>query len=295
MIRYFLAVLSISAMLPCGAQDSLAVTTVDTTIVVDTPVVPKVSTPLKRPQVYKLKAGIDVPLTLATAGFSGYMLSQIYSKDPSSQETILALDKYDIPKFDRWAADVYNEKADEVSDIPFNVAMGLPIVLLFDKKIRRDGWKIGFLYVQAMSITGVLYTSATTVNRYRPLAYNSEAPMDDRLSGNAKNSFFAGHVALVATSTFFTAKVFADYNPHSKWKWVFYTAAAGSTAMTAYLRHMGGKHFPSDILIGTAVGTLSGILVPHFHKNKDLKKAQFSLVPYFGNEGGSGIAMMYRF
>jgi membrane-associated phospholipid phosphatase len=117
--------------------------------------------------------------------------------------------------------------------------------------------------------------------------------MGDRTSGGAKNSFFAGHVALVGTSTFFIAKVYSDYHPDSKAKWAFYTGAALLTGATGYLRHIGGKHFPSDILLGTAVGTLSGILVPHFHKNKSLKNNRLSIYPFAGQS--NGLAVVYKF
>ncbi len=104
--------------------------------------------------------------------------------------------------------------------------MPLPLILLADKHIRKDAGKIGFLYLEAMSITGLLYTGSTYLtDRYRPLAYNPEVSIGERRGGGAKNSFFAGHVALVATSTFFTAKVFSDYHPQSKMRWIFYTTA----------------------------------------------------------------------
>jgi membrane-associated phospholipid phosphatase len=117
--------------------------------------------------------------------------------------------------------------------------------------------------------------------------------MEERISGGAKNSFFAGHVALVATSTFFTAKVFSDYHPDSKLKWAFYGVAIGASGATGYLRHRAGKHFPSDILIGTTVGTLSGMLVPTFHKNKAFKNNNLSILPFAGKS--NGVALLYRF
>jgi membrane-associated phospholipid phosphatase len=145
-----------------------------------------------------------------------------------------------------------------------------------------------------MSVTGLLYTGATYLtDRYRPYAYNPSVPMGDRTEGGAKNSFFAGHVALVGTSTFFVAKVFADYHPDSKLKYWFYSGAALATAATGYLRHRGGRHFPSDVLLGTAVGTLSGILIPHFHKNKLFKDPNLSLLPFTGN--AHGLALVYKF
>ncbi len=68
--------------------------------------------------------------------------------------------------------------------------------------MRKDFAKLSFLYLEAMSITGILYTGSTYfTNRYRPYVYSEETPMDYRTRGGGKNSFYAGHVALVATAT----------------------------------------------------------------------------------------------
>lgn len=244
--------------------------------------------------VYRLKPAVDIPVTAVSAGWSIFAFSKIYSKDPSTLQQIQNLRKEDINGFDRWGADVYSDKAAHSSDFFFYGAMPLPLVLLADKDIRKNAAKVGFLYLEAMSVTGLLYTGAVYFNdRYRPLAYNSEVPMDERLNGGAKNSFFAGHVALVATSTFFTAKVFSDYNPHSKLRWVFYSVAGVATAGTGWLRHRGGKHFPSDILIGTTIGTLSGILIPHFHKNREPRSTGLFISPFTGR--AHGLSMVYKF
>ena len=238
-------------------------------------------------EVYHLKPKVDIPLTVAATGFTIYGFSQAYSKDNTPEATIRNLSVQNIPRFDRWAADVYSEKAAETSDLFFYGSMPLPFLLLADKEIRHDAAKIGLLYLQAMSATGTLYTgSAMAFDRFRPYAYNPAASMGDRTEGNARNAFFAGHAALVGTATFFTAKVFADYHPDSKLKWVFFGAAAVATGTTGYLRHRGGRHFPSDILVGTAVGTLSGILIPHFHKNKLFKDPNLSVVPFTGRSHG---------
>jgi hypothetical protein len=237
--------------------------------------------------VYKLKPAIDIPVAVGTAAWSLYGFSKIYSKESSSTEDIQNLNVSDINGFDRWAADVYSEKAADVSDILFYGAMPLPFLLMADKEIRKDFGKISFLYFQTMSMTGLFYTGVPyLIDRYRPYAYNPDATMDDKKSGNAKNSFFAGHVALVATSTFFIAKVYSDYHPDSKLKYWLYGAAVAATGATSYLRHKGGRHFPSDILVGIAQGTLTGILVPHFHKNKLLKNPNLSIMPYSGRSHG---------
>lgn len=245
-------------------------------------------------RVYKLKPAIDVPLTAAGSAWTLYAFSKIYDRDPSTVEKIQSLNVSSINSFDRWAADIYSENAAETSDLFFYGSMPLPILLMLDKKIRKDAGKIAFLYLEAMAVTGVLYSgSSYLTSRYRPYAYNPEAPMDLRLRGGAKNSFFAGHVALVGTSTFFMAKVYSDYHPESKVKWIPYTLASIATGATAYLRHRGGRHFPSDIVIGTALGPLVGILIPHFHKNKLFREKGLTIMPFTGKV--HGLSLVYDF
>ena len=248
-----------------------------------------------RQQVYKLKPAVDIPVFAVGAGWSAYAFTKIYSKEHSSEETILSLDINDINGFDRWAVRPYDEAIDKASYYPFYASTLLPFLFLTGKETSKDFFKLSFLYLEAMSITGFFYTGSVYItNRYRPYAYSSETEMPQRTRGGAKNSFYAGHVALVATSTFFMAKVYGDYHPDSKAKWVFYTIAGAATGTTAYMRHAAGQHFPSDILLGISQGTLTGILVPHFHKNKIIKDPNLSIMPYT-NGISSGFVLNYKF
>lgn len=245
-------------------------------------------------EVYQLKAASDIPIIAIGTGWSLYAFTKIYSKDKSSEEKILSLDKNDIPSFDRHGADVFHPKANETGDILFYGSMPLPVILMLDKEIRKDGLKIAILYLESMSITGLLYTGSVYLSdRYRPYAYNPNVPLSKRTRGGAKNSFFAGHVALVGTSTFFVAKVLNDYHPDSKVKWLPFALASLATGTTAYLRYRGGEHFLSDIILGTAVGVLTGILVPHVHKNKNITDRRLSFTAsYMGDTPQFGI--VYR-
>ncbi len=242
-------------------------------------------------EVYKLKAASDIPVIAIGTGWSLYAFTKIYSKDKSNEETILSLNKNDINSFDRHGADVFHPKASDHADMIFYGSMPLPVILMLDKAIRKDAFKIAALYLEAMSITGLLYTGSVYLNdRYRPYAYNPDVPMARRTRGGAKNSFFAGHVALVGTSTFFVAKVWNDYHPHSKARWLPFTLAGLATGTMGYLRYRGGEHFLTDIGIGMVVGTLSGILVPHVHKNKDITDRRLSFTAsYMGDTPQFGI------
>ncbi|HEX6431436.1 MAG TPA: phosphatase PAP2 family protein [Niastella sp.] len=244
-------------------------------------------------EVYTLKPGVDIPVTAIGTAWSLYAFTQIYSKDPSDPESILALKKSDVNGFDRWGIRPYSKKLDDISYLPFYASMPLPVLFLFDNRMRKDMAKLSFLYLEAMSITGLLYTGSTFfTNRYRPYVYSEETPLDYRTRGGGKNSFYAGHVALVATSTFFMAQVYADYYPESKMKWVFYGLATAATGATAWWRHRGGQHFPSDLLLGITQGTLTGLLVPRLHKTKLIKNPNLTIMPFTGLS--HGLAVRYK-
>lgn len=279
-------------------EDSLKLMKTDTLVIRDTVAVDSSvnnnNVEIKQ-HVYKLKAAVDIPLFAIGAGWSGYAFTKIYSKDRSTEDQILKLDENDINGFDRWAVRPHAESIGNSSNYLFYGAMGLPFLFLSGKETRKDFFKLTFLYLEAMAVTGLLYTgSVYFTDRYRPYAYSDETEMTWRTRGGAKNSFYAGHVALVATSTFFMAKVYADYYPESRMKWMFYGIAGVATGTMAYLRHRGGFHFPSDILLGLAQGTLTGILVPHFHKNPLIKNPNVKIAPYTNGQS-NGLALIYKF
>lgn len=270
------------------AQNDSASLTVDTTLPIQQPDVKE-----KPKEVYKLNLGADIPVTATGTIWSLYAFSRIYDKDPSDPETITNLNKTDVNRFDRWGIRPYNKKVDRLSYIPFYASMPMPVVFLFDKRMRKDIVKLSFMYLEAMSITGILYTgSSFLTNRYRPYVYSEETPLDYRTRGGGKNSFYAGHVALVATSTFFLAQTWADYHPESHAKWAFYALATAATGYTAYMRHRGGLHFPSDVLLGAAQGTITGLLVPRLHKTKWMKNRNLTILPFTGQS--SGLAVLYK-
>lgn len=297
MIKFLCSAAAMTLYVYSNAQeDSLKIAMNDSTIFRDTiGANSSVKRSFLKQPVYKLKPGVDVPIVAVGAGWSGYAFTQIYSKDRSTEQQISELDIKDINGFDRWAVRPHSETIGKASNHIFHGSMALPFLFLMGRDTRKDFFKLTFLYLEAMSITGFLYTgSVYLTNRYRPYAYSTETDMAWRTRGGAKNSFYAGHVALVATSTFFMAKVYSDYYPDSKIKWLFYGVAATATGTIAYWRHRGGFHFPSDILLGITQGTLTGLLVPRFHKNPLFKDQKLNLAPYSNGES-NGLALIYRF
>lgn len=249
----------------------------------------------KKENVYNIKPWLDIPLTLAADAWSLYGMSVIYGRDAIPEAEILGLSRNNVNSFDRSIIDNYSLKAKQASDYFFYGSMPLPLFLLLDKKIRKDGHKVGLLFLESMGITGTIYTaSAMTANRYRPYAYNTNVDMDTRRRGGARNSFFAGHPSVVGTSTFFMAKIYADYHPNMKNKWILYTLAGAATATTGLLRLQAGQHFRTDVITGMIIGPLVGVLVPHFHKNKNFNSSKLTLMPNIRQSGGGGFTAFYK-
>lgn len=242
---------------------------------------------------YTTRFVVDGPIIGAGLGLTALGLSMIQNKDPLTETEVLALSKNDVNGFDRFSAGYYSDKANDDSYLPFYAAFAMPVASMLNKNLRNKAGQVFVLYLETMAITGSLFTlSAGGINRPRPLVYGSDAPMSKRMSKNSQRSFFAGHTSATAAATFFTAKVFSDFNPDSKAKPYVWAAAAIIPASVAYMRLKAGQHFLSDNLLGYGIGAATGILVPHFHKKKNMVDG-LSVQPFMG-DGFSGMAMTYR-
>lgn len=243
---------------------------------------------------YHVNNFVDMPIVLALGGTSIYGMTIIYSKKSTPVSVIENLNKNNVPVFDRWTAGWHDANMDRISYYPFYGVMPLPLFLLLDKDMKKDRGRIGLMYLEAFAFEGITYTSAVYfADRFRPDVYDVNLDMSYRTNGNFRNSFFAGHVAVTALSTFFISKVYDDYHPYSNVKWVLYGASAAATIGMGYMRLEAGKHFTSDIVVGAAVGTACGFLVPIVHKNRDYKNQRWSLSPAI-IEKGAGFAWTYK-
>jgi membrane-associated phospholipid phosphatase len=243
---------------------------------------------------YKTSFKVDGPIILAGIGLTALGTNLISKKKPLTDAQLAAKSRDDIPFFDRGNAGYYSEKADDDSYIPFQYSFALPVAfMLLNKNERQKPVQVLALYIETMAVTGTLFTMATgTVYRSRPYVYGTKASVEKRKENDSQRSFYAGHTAATAAATFYTAKVFQDFNPDSKAKVWVWTLAATVPAVVGYLRYKAGMHFLSDNILGYALGAGAGILIPEWHKVKKLKNMSF--VPEIGN-GYKGIAYVYKF
>jgi len=187
---------------------------------------------------------------------------------PDLTETELAnLNGDDIWGINRGAVGNYSEEADELSYIPFYASFATPLLMLLGENERSNFGQISVMFIETMATTGAFFTiTAGNIQKSRPLVYNENLSTEDRLDSDAQRSFFAGHTAATAAATFFTAKVFHDFNPDSPAVPFVWAGAVAVPAYVGYLRTKAGKHFFTDNLIGFGIGAACGILVPEIHK-----------------------------
>lgn len=163
------------------------------------------------------------------------------------------------------------EQAHRVSDFFMYGTGALPFLVFLDGKIRKDYRDVALMYLETIALTSNMYTYSplgpTFIDKYRPLAFYEAVPLEERQSGNMRNSFYSGHVATTAMGGFFLAKVLHDYHP--EWgnrRWLLFGAASLPTATVAWLRVRALKHFPSDVIAGGLIGAGMGLLIPELHR-----------------------------
>lgn len=247
----------------------------------------------KRPSPYKVTFKKDGPIIAGLLGLNVLGVHLIQNKKDLTPEELATRTRDKVPFFDRGNVGYYDDAINRASYPPFYASFAWPVVMmLVDGDQTRNFGQVLTLYIETMAVTGAMFSiTAGAINRSRPLVYGSETPMGTRLSNNSQRSFYAGHTAATAASSFFTAKVFSDMNPDSKLKPFIWVAAAALPAVVGYQRYKSGQHFLSDNVLGYALGAATGILIPHWHKTR--KSDKLTVMPGFGTNY-QGVALVYK-
>lgn len=215
---------------------------------------------------YKFSLAIDVPVGSNAVALLGASYLIGTSHTLPRKETIENLDRKTVCKFDRDATYRHSKTAAAMSDATLYAACALPLLQLINKNSRKDFGKVAAISAEAFAINlGITNLVKETVKRKRPLMYNPDVSLNEKYKKDNFNSYFSGHVSTVAAMSFGFAKMYADYNPHSKLKPMVWSLCAVFPIVTGVLRHEAGKHFWTDVITGYAAGALVGWAVPYLH------------------------------
>ncbi len=202
-----------------------------------------------------------------------------HNQNTITESELNLLNAENINSFDRSATTRNNSNSALLSDHCRDIALAMPLIVLASRRGKQEWSNIGILYMETLlTNTAATFISKATVKRNRPFTYNNNLSIAERLTSNARESFYSGHTSHVSSLSFFTASVLSDLYPDSKLKYLWWSAAATLPAVTAYWRYDAGRHFPSDVIVGYIIGGTIGYFVPKLHKIKS-DKYNVSLAP----------------
>jgi membrane-associated phospholipid phosphatase len=250
---------------------------------------------------YETDLRIDLPLMigpLVIAGGAFLIGDELYTP-----KCLPDCNAEDVNAFDRPFAGTWDRTASTASDVLFISNLTLPHVFgLADAAMTGDWAGYGtdtIVLVEVMSVTLAINTFMSILTqRTRPFVYNTELSDDLRSSGQAALSFYSGHAAAsfaMATAYSYTFMTRHPDSPLVIPLWIGSYLMAGTTAG---LRVKAGRHFPSDVLVGAAVGAALGMLIPALHlKNKTPTRVEVGgvgmrLLP---GAAGAGLGLSVRF
>lgn len=219
---------------------------------------------------YQIRPALDGPIYGASVGLAVVNWRLGDRLAPWTEAELQQLTPTDVPAWDAVALNRWNPSAGTRSDAGMLAAFGAAGLTVLAQTPRehwvRDGAVLGSLWFQT-NLSTLMLTDLVknSVKRNRPFVYYSGAPLEDRKEADARRSFFSGHSSITACNAVFAAKVWTDLHPNSKWTPWVWTAAAAVPGYVAWQRVEAGKHYPSDVLVGLAVGAAMGYLIPQIH------------------------------
>ncbi|UCD24099.1 MAG: phosphatase PAP2 family protein [Gemmatimonadota bacterium] len=239
---------------------------------------------------YELSKYREWSLSIAGAGLLAAGLVVQGNQEPLTQDEIEELDPNDVNSFDRSATEEWSTGADMASDLLVLTLIASPAVMAVAESQSGGRLTLGVMYAETILLNnGVVQLLKGVTERTRPFAYNDdpEIPQEKKEQTNTRRSFPSGHTANAFAAAVFLGSTYSKLHPESsarKWIW-----AGSLTAATAvgYFRYKAGKHFPTDIITGAAIGAAFGYIVPKLHET--------GVVYVSPVEGGAALGTVLRF
>ncbi len=163
----------------------------------------------------------------------------------------------------------YSSRAHTFSNVTWTGALAAPVVFDVARGVDWDTARRTLIYGEALAVNLALYTGIKhAVGRPRPYTYSEAADVQAYAltQGNdARQSFFSGHSSTTFTAAVSGSWLYAQSSPDVTMRTAVWATSLTLAGATADLRVRAGKHFPSDVLTGAAVGTLIGYGIPRLH------------------------------
>lgn len=244
----------------------------------------------------RVRWALDASIT-AGAGIPVLVLNRWVA--PQLPKPALPTDPPDLGRVDAIASGRYDPRVSTATDVMVAVALtAAPLVSLVDghwaaqsarpsarRRAFAKTWGTAVLVeAEAVAIAGLLTNVMKhAIGRPRPYTTLAEADVAERDRGQLahdlraagrSHSFPSGHSTLAfAAATSLATVLTLDAPPTRRAKvvialaWSLGLLTAGTTAA---LRVVAGKHYPSDIVAGSAIGAAVGVVTPLLHARRRL-------------------------
>lgn len=277
---------------PLGPETRVEPGSKATVIVQDplTPVIPETEALPRR--AYQLHWELDVSLFAMGAALSlGREIRATNSSAPAYCTTVAeGCDRSDLNGLDRPFAGRYDENWSDVTDYAVWSLLAAPWPMLWaNNTLANTVNDLVVIYESALTAVALSSLATLSASRARPFVYGTKAPQSVRNSPNGALSFVSGHTTLafsLSTSTIWT--VYRRHGSASPFTWVSFGVCTAVATLVGAGRVMAGKHFPTDVITGAAVGSAVGTLIPSLHgrpvaviPNADTDSGGLSLVGWF--------------
>jgi len=218
---------------------------------------------------FELRGKTDVGLSIS----SGLVLAGgLYVKNnatPPLWTDVMNISTSRVNGFDRLVFDLPYKNRILLSDVVVGGLSVLPATLLFFPEAREDFFPLAVIFYQTAAFTYGLTTLAKGwTGRYRPYVYDASLTREERTEQDGGEAFFSGHTSGAAAMAFASASTLTAYVDSPVWDKVIWGVAITIPAYTGYLRMVSRKHFPTDVIVGYAVGASIGMLIPALHRVK---------------------------
>jgi membrane-associated phospholipid phosphatase len=210
------------------------------------------------PSVYHVSPAVDIPVMIG----AGLAVTVPYLNAGRLIKPKCPCDPRKVNAFDRGAIGNKSAIGKTLSDVSVGVVMIAPLVFdAVDIGMTEVWWEDAVVFAQTLAVNGALVTAAKfIVKRPLPRTYAGDPSLIDRPEGY--RSFYSGHTSLVFAGLAASAMTIRLRYGEQTWPWIV-TALVGSSV--AVERVADGRHFPTDVLAGTIMGTAVGIVVPWLH------------------------------
>jgi membrane-associated phospholipid phosphatase len=211
---------------------------------------------------HRLKVDLDLPIVLiAGAAASAFFVM------PEAPGVSCApkCDRNQINGFDRSAAGNYDRAWTTVGDIATVSTLAMPLLVIVADEGIMNGLNDDVVIAEAALVTSAAQVALSfAVQRPRPRVYSERAPLDDRSDANAGRSFFSGHVANTMAASVAALRTLQRLEQPAL-AWATFGAGLAGTGLVGVSRVLSGAHFPSDVLVGAALGAGVGLALPAMH------------------------------